>query len=222
MPTPDPPTIRVLLADDHQIVRAGFRQFLEVAGDIQVIAEAGDGQEALRLIQSHRPDVAVVDIQMPHLTGIELTRQVRAQNLPVGMLVLTAYEEEPYVRAVLQAGANGYVLKTSDPQQIIDAVRSVYAGKQVIDALIARRMAERAETAVNPADNLTERELEILALVGRGLTNKAIGAQLGISDRTVQNHLAHIFAKLEAESRTEAVMRGVSLGLLPARLVGDG
>ncbi len=213
------PPIRVLLADDHAVVREGIRQFLEHAGDIEVIAEAGNGTEAEALIEEQRPDVAVLDIQMPGASGIEVTRWVRAHLPGVGVLVLTAYDDDPYVTAVLQAGANGYVLKTATPAQIIEAVREVYAGKSALDpAIMAKLMAQlsgRAEPALEP---LSEREVEVLKLAGKGYTNKAIGVQLGISDRTVQGHLARIFDKLQAASRTEAVMRAVSLGLLPPDL----
>jgi DNA-binding NarL/FixJ family response regulator len=163
--------------------------------------------------------VAVLDVQMPQASGIEVTRRVRQQGLAVGLLVLTAYDDDPYVQAVLRAGANGYVLKTSSPEEIVQAVQDVFEGKLALDAALTQRFVSKM--LGQPADSLealTERELEILTLVGRGLTNKAIGNQLGISDRTVQNHLAHIFGKLQAASRTEAVMRGVSLGLLPPTL----
>ncbi len=213
MEAPTPP-IRVLLADDHAVVRAGIRQFLEHAGDIQVVAEADDGESAKALIQQHAPDVAVLDIQMPKASGIEVTRWVRVNMRSVGVLVLTAYDDDPYVMAVLQAGANGYVLKTAAPGEIIRAVRDVHAGKSALDASIARKLI--AQIAGKPdkqaVEALTERELEVLKLTARGYTNKAIGVQLGISDRTVQGHLAHIFNKLQAASRTEAVMRAVSLG----------
>lgn len=211
---PSSPAIRVLLADDHAVVRAGIRQFLEMSGDIQVVAEANEGREACRLIEQHLPDVVVLDVQMPNMTGIEVTRWMREQGLGMGILILTAYEEEPYVQAVLRAGANGYVLKTADPLEIAQSVRDVFAGKMVLDAALAVRLLRKPDPATSLAEPLTERELEILALAARGLTNKAIGAQLSISDRTVQNHLAHIFAKLNAASRTEAVMRGVALGLV--------
>lgn len=216
----EPPRIRVLLADDHAVVRAGIRQFLEHDGSIQVIAESGDGRDACRQIEHLRPDVAVLDIQMPGMTGIEVTRWVRAQKLPVGVLVLTAYDDEPYVQAVLRAGANGYVLKTAAPAEIIQAVQDVDQGKNVLDAALAARLYSRlaGQEAPTPGEELTDRELEVLTLVGKGFTNKAIGVQLTISDRTVQNHLAHIFGKLQAASRTEAVMRAVSLGLLPPDL----
>ena len=213
-------SIRVLLADDHAVVRAGIRQFLEQTEDIQVVAEADDGAAAKTLITSHLPDVAVLDIQMPNATGIEVTRWVRANHREVGILILTAYDDEPYVMAVLQAGANGYVLKTAAPREIISAVRNVHAGNSALDASILNKMMAHISTVKEtlPAEQLTHREMEVLTLVGKGYTNKAIGVQLGISDRTVQGHLAHIFNKLQAASRTEAVMRAVSLGWLPPDL----
>ncbi len=218
-------SIRVLLADDHAVVRAGIRQFMERAGDIQVVAEAEDGEAAQTLIAQHCPDVAVLDIQMPKASGIEVTRWVRAHQPGVGVLILTAYDDDPYVMAVLQAGANGYVLKTAAPAEIIQAVRDVHAGKSALDAAIAQKLmaqvAGRGE--FSPIEPLTEREMEVLRLAAHGYTNKAIGVQLGISDRTVQGHLARVFDKLQATSRTEAVMRAVSLGWLPPDLgeLGD-
>jgi len=209
--------IRVLLADDHAVVRAGIRQFLEQAPDIQVIAEAGDGQMACDLIQEHRPDVAVLDIQMPKASGIEVTRWVRTNYREVGVLVLTAYDDDPYVVAVLEAGANGYVLKTAAPSDIVQAVRDVNEGRSALDPTIAHKlMAQIAGRGDGSPEyeSLTARELEVLALAGKGYTNKAIGVQLGISDRTVQGHLAKTYGKLQASSRTEAVMRAVSLELI--------
>jgi len=208
--------IRILLADDHHIVRAGVRQLLESASDIQVIAEAGDGEEAQALIQKHKPDVAVLDVEMPKATGIEVTRWVRANMPEVGVLILTAYDDDPYVMAVLQAGANGYVLKTAQTDDLIQAVRDVNEGKSALDPSITRKLMSNLfkGTEKKIVEPLTDRELDVLRLTAKGFTNKAIGVQLSISDRTVQGHLAHIFAKLQANSRTEAVMRGVSLGLI--------
>ena len=212
--------IRVLLADDHAVVRAGIRQFLESADDIQVVAEAGDGETAKQLIQEHRPDVAVLDIQMPEASGVQVTRWIRSHYRQVGVLILTAYDDDPYVLAVLQAGANGYVLKTASPADIIQAVRDVHVGKSALDPAIVEKVMAQVigQSTTQPIEELTGRELEVLTLVGRGYTNKAIGVQLNISDRTVQGHLAHIFNKLQASSRTEAVMRAVSLGWLPSNL----
>lgn len=218
--------IRVLLADDHAVVRAGIRQFLEHSGDIEVVAEASDGAEAQTLIAQHQPDVAVLDIQMPKASGIDVTRWVRSRYREVGVLVLTAYEDDPYVLAVLQAGANGYVLKTASPAEIIQAVHDVHDGKSALDPSITQKVMEhmfgQKSAAAQVIEPLTDRELEVLTLAGKGYTNKAIGAQLGISDRTVQGHLARIFSKLQAESRTEAVMRAVSMGWLPPDLGTPG
>lgn len=209
--------IRVLLADDHAVVRAGIRQFMDQASDIRVIAEAEDGEMACSLIERYKPDVAVLDIQMPKATGIEVTRWVRANHREVGVLVLTAYDDDPYVMAVLQAGANGYVLKTATPTDIVQAVRDVNEGKSALDPSVAHKLMSQiaAKGSAQPEyESLTERELEVLALAGKGYTNKAIGVQLGISDRTVQGHLAKTYSKLQASSRTEAVMRAVSLNII--------
>src|SRR5512141_3242746 len=143
MPKPSNKTktkIRVLLADDHHIVRAGIRQLLESASDLQVIAEAGDGEQAQAMIEQLRPDVAVLDIQMPKASGIEVPRWVRAHLPEVGVLILTAYDDDPYVMAVLQAGANGYVLKTATMEDLIQAVRDVHAGKSALDTSITKKL----------------------------------------------------------------------------------
>lgn len=215
-------TIQVILADDHAVVRAGIRQFLDHASDIHVVAEADDGEMAQNLIARNKPDVAVLDIQMPQASGIEVTRWIRANHPEVGVLVLTAYDDDPYVMAVLQAGANGYVLKTASPADIVQAVRDVNEGKSALDPVIAQKLM-RHISGKRPSkgieyEALTDRELEVLTLAGKGFTNKAIGMQLGISDRTVQGHLAKTYSKLQAGSRTEAVMRAVSLGLIETEL----
>jgi DNA-binding NarL/FixJ family response regulator len=156
------------------------------------------------------------------MSGIEVTRWIRARRLAVGVLVLTAYDDEPYIQAVLKAGANGYVLKSAEPGEIIQGVVDVFNGKSVLDPLLTQKLFTSLARKSDPTlvEPLTERELQVLALAARGFTNKAIAVQLAISDRTVQNHLANIFGKLQAESRTEAVMRAVSLGLIPANLAG--
>ncbi len=212
-----------MLADDHGVVRAGIRQILETAPDIRIVAEAGDGQQAIEAVGATRPDVAVLDVKMPKTTGIEATRWIR-QNAPAtAVLVLSAFDDDPYVLAALQAGAAGYVLKSADAGEIVRAVRDVHAGRSAVDPDLAGRMLRglsAGEGAVRP-ERLTERELEVLVLVAKGRTNKAIGSELRISARTVQGHLAKIFDKLQAESRTEAVMRAVNLGWLPEALGGE-
>lgn len=208
--------IRLILADDHNIVRAGVRQLLESADDLQVVAEAQDGEQAQTLIEKLKPDVAVLDIQMPKASGIEVTRWVRSHIPEVGVLILTAYDDDPYVMAVLQAGANGYVLKTGQADELIQAVRDVHEGKSALDPSITHKLMTNIFKGPEKklVDPLTDRELDVLRLAAKGFTNKAIGVQLSISDRTVQGHLAHIFVKLQSSSRTEAVMRAVSLGLI--------
>jgi DNA-binding NarL/FixJ family response regulator len=209
--------IRVILADDHAVVRQGIRQFLETSARIAVVAEAADGLAAIRLIREHKPDVAVLDIQMPGQSGIEVTRAIRAERLPIGVLIVTAFDDPPYVKAVLQAGANGYVLKTAEAHEIVEAVEAVHEGQSVLDQGVARKLMEQLTTPQAGAhvEPLTERELEVLRLAAKGYTNKAIGAELSISDRTVQGHLAKIYDKLGVASRTEAVMRGVAFGWIP-------
>lgn len=205
--------IKVLLADDHAVVRAGIRQFLETAADLNVIGEAGDGEAAIDLIAQNPPDVAVLDIQMPKSNGLEVTRWVKAHHPHVGILILSAYDDEPYAMALLQAGANGYVLKTASPSEIIQAVRDVHAGRSAVDAVIAQKIvAHMSAKTPAPPETITAREMEVIQLVAKGFTNKAIALQLSISDRTVQGHLAHIFDKLQADSRTEAVMKAISYG----------
>lgn len=211
--------ITVILADDHALVRSGIRDFLQQDESLQIIAEAGNGDQALALAQSLRPDVLVLDIQMPGKTGIEVAKAVREIGLNMGILILTAYDDEPYILGALQAGANGYVLKTAEPDELVAAVHAVFEGKSVLHPDLMQKMIQHFVTRVaapeNPiADALTTREIEVLRMVARGFTNKAIATQLGISDRTVQGHLANVFGKLHAQSRTDAVMIGLRLGLV--------
>ena len=210
-------TIRVLLADDHVVVRQGIRAFLEEAGDITVVAEASDGVEAVHLVEEHHPDVAVLDIRMPEMTGVEATRQIKARFPDVRVLILTAYDDDPYVFALLQAGASGYVLKTADADELVRAVRAVYRGESALSPEITRKVVQQLAAGGPPGtagqvEPLTEREIEVLRLAARGLTNKAIGYELGISDRTVQGHLANVYGKLGVSSRTEAVTEALRRG----------
>ncbi len=209
--------IRVLLADDHAMVRRGIRQFLEEAGDIKVVAEAGDGAEAVRLVEASRPDVVVLDIRMPETTGVDATRQIKERFPKVRVLILTAYDDDPYVFALLQAGADGYILKTADSDELIRAVRTVYRGESALSPKIATKvvrqaMSGRPEGAIKQVETLTDRELDVLRLAAQGLTNRQIGRELDISHRTVQGHLASIYGKLNANSRTEAVTEALRRG----------
>lgn len=209
--------IRVVLADDHAVVRKGIKQFLEEAGDITVVAEASDGAEALRLVEAHQPDVAVVDIRMPEVTGVEATRRIKERFPQVRVLVLTAYDDDPYVFALLQAGADGYVLKTASGDELVRAVRIVHQGGTALSPEIAAKVVRQAtshrpEGAADQVETLTTRELDVLRLAARGLTNRAIGHELGISHRTVQGHLQSTYGKLDANSRTEAVTEALRRG----------
>ncbi|TET52087.1 MAG: response regulator transcription factor [Anaerolineales bacterium] len=209
--------IRVLLADDHAVVRKGFREFLEEADDIKVIAEADDGAQALQLIEKHHPDVAVLDIRMPQVTGVEATRRIKEQFPETRVLILTSYDDDPYVFALLQAGADGYLLKTASGDELVQAIRTVQSGESALSPEIATKVVRQATTgrpatAAEQVENLTERELDVLRLAARGLTNRAIGGELGISHRTVQGHLQSVYGKLDAASRTEAVTEALRRG----------
>jgi DNA-binding NarL/FixJ family response regulator len=209
--------IRVVLADDHAVVRKGIREFLEEEGDISVVAEAANGAQAVALVAEHRPDVAVLDIQMPGVTGIEATRRIKAEHPDVRVLILTAYDDDPYIFALLQAGASGYILKTADSADLVHAVRAVYRGESALDPTVTQKVVRQLATghplgAQSTVETLTDREVEVLRLAAKGLTNKAIGQGLGISDRTVQGHLANIYGKLNVSSRTEAVTEALKQG----------
>ena len=209
--------IRVILADDHAVVRKGIREFLEEAGDVEVVAEADDGAQALRLIEAHRPDVAVLDIRMPGVTGVEAARQVKDRFPQVRVLILTAYDDDPYVFALLQAGADGYVLKTASGDELVRAVRTVHRGGSALSPEIATKVVRQAvsgrpKAAADQIEALTDRELDVLRLTARGLTNRAIGHELGISHRTVQGHLQSVYGKLDVNSRTEAVTEALRRG----------
>jgi two-component system, NarL family, response regulator LiaR len=210
--------IRVVLADDHAVVRKGIRDFLQEDGEIEVVAEASDGAKVKELIAALLPDVAVLDVRMPFATGIEVTRWLREQKLPVRVLILSAYDDDPFVIAAMQAGANGYVLKNAEAEEITAAVHSIYRGQSVIAPDIAQKVITHMMGAQFAAEvsgeALSEREREILQLAASGLTNKGIGSKLSISDRTVQGHLASIYAKLEVNSRTEAVTKALHLGVI--------
>jgi DNA-binding NarL/FixJ family response regulator len=215
----DPKALRVLLADDHAVVRKGIREFLEEDGRVVVVAEASSGAEAVRLAAEYLPEVAILDVQMPDGTGIEATRRIKAAFPEIRVLILTAYDDDPYVFALLQAGADGYILKNSDPDELVRAVRQVAEGGTVLAPDIAAKVVEqmtygRPASAAEQVETLTDRELDVLRLAARGMTNKAIAADLGVSDRTVQGHLASIYGKLAVASRTEAVTRALKLGWL--------
>ncbi|MHB0876078.1 MAG: response regulator [Anaerolineae bacterium] len=205
--------ISVLLADDHPAVRAGVRQFIERDPGITVLSEVDDGAAAIAAIHLLQPDVAVVDLRMPRLSGLELITQIRGEGLPTACIVLTAYDGDPYVFAALRAGAKGYLLKTAGPEELAHAIRMVHAGHFALTPEVTGRVMDRLGTPAAPEiERLSERELEVLKLAGRGLTNRAIGTQLGISDRTIHSHLVNVFGKLGVSTRTEAVLKAMRMG----------
>jgi NarL family two-component system response regulator LiaR len=216
--------IKVMLVEDHVLVREGTRELLDRETDLQVVAEAGDGEEAVRLAAEHRPDVVIMDIAMPRLNGLEATKQIKVAHPATAVLVLTAYDDDQYVFAFLEAGAAGYVLKDVSTNELIKAIRTVHAGESVLHPAIARKVANyfarRAakqppgESEISAFDRLTRREIEVLKLAAQGMTNREIAGELTISVRTVQGHLSNIFSKLGVGSRTEAVLYAVREGRL--------
>lgn len=202
---------RVLLADDHKIVRQGTKLYLESMG-IEVIGEATNGTEAVTLCKRLKPDVVIMDIHMPELTGIEATRRIRHDNEDVHVLVLTAYDNPAYIHALLEAGADGFVLKTAELSELLKALEEVANGKSAFSAETLKRAAQHDKQAPL-MEQLTEREIDVLKQAAKGLTNKQIGQALFISDRTVQGHLQNIYQKLNVGTRTEAVSFALSSAL---------
>jgi DNA-binding NarL/FixJ family response regulator len=212
------PTIRVVLADDHALVREGTAELLERAGGIDVVGQAADGVEALALVSAMRPDVLLLDLAMPGLDGLEVTRRALAISPATRVVALTAHEEQPYVLAMLQAGASGYLSKSSRGRAVVQAVRAVAAGETVFSPAIGRGVTRSALGEGGPDVPLTPRERDVLFAAARGLGNKQIAVELGMSARTVQTHLTSVFAKLGVSSRTEAVLLAVKRGWVRADL----
>ncbi len=217
MPDRPPPhlPIRVLLADDHPVVRFGLRQALQGLPDIAVVAETERGDAVGALIERHEPHVVVLNIRMAGLNGIEVAQRVRALDTDIKILILTSRDDDETIKGALRAGADGYLLKTSSLEQIMQAIRDVAAGHPAFSPEIAPKWTSFSARSSSP-NLLSARELEVLNLAGKGYTNKAIALQLKISNRTVQTHLTRVYHKLDVASRTEAVMRAIAFGWIAA------
>jgi two-component system, NarL family, response regulator LiaR len=203
--------IRVLIADDHAVVRQGLRTFLEVQDDIEVVGEASDGREALAMIEALAPDVVVMDLLMPRLSGIEATRQIRELRPATKVIVLTSFLDDEKVFAAVRAGAAGYLLKDVRPQELGEAIRTVSRGEALLHpAAAAKLMQEFAqENRPSPRQGLTERELEVLRLIARGRSNKEIALDLGVAEKTAKTHVSNILQKLNLADRTQAALYAV-------------
>lgn len=211
--------IRVLLADDQAMVRAGLRLILESQPDIEVVGEAADGEEALHAVRKSQPDVVLMDIRMPRMDGIAATRSLIEEHPVVRVLVVTTFDADHYVFEALRAGASGFILKDSSPEQLVAAVRLIAAGDALLAPARTRRLIE-AQVRPQPTigtqavGSLTDREREVLVLMSRGLDNNQIGEELHVSEATVRTHVGHILSKLDARSRAQAVVVAYESGLV--------
>ncbi|TFD85468.1 response regulator transcription factor [Cryobacterium lactosi] len=206
--------IRVLVADDHPIVRGGIVGLLGAAADIEVVGEAADGVAAVRLAEELRPDLVLMDLRMPHLDGAAATAQILAHNPATRVLILTTYESDDQILGAIAAGASGYLLKAAPQAEIIEGVRSVYGGQTVLAPVIAAKLVQRVRADATPAPRLSARELQVLRLVAAGESNPQIARSLFIGEATVKTHLLHVFDKLGVSDRTRAVTLAMELRLL--------
>ena len=211
-------SVSVILAEDHVITRQGIRRLLEDERDLTVIGEAGDGEEAVQMATEMQPDVVIMDIAMPKINGIEATRQIKLIHPTTAVLILSAYDDDEYVLGLLKAGAAGYLLKHASGDELISAIRAVHKGEPVLDPTIARkvinyfRFPDKLPGPERPSERLSKREIDVLKLAAKGLSNKDIASELHLSKRTVEGHLRTIFNKLGVGSRTEAVLHGLNKG----------
>ncbi|OXS55309.1 DNA-binding response regulator [Cohnella sp. CIP 111063] len=208
---------RVLLADDHAIVRQGLKYFLNLQPDLEVVGEAANGREAIALARELNPDVVLMDLIMPVMNGIEATEQIRGEHPGMTVLVLTTFSEKDYVVSAIRAGANGYLLKDTDPERIAEAIRQAAQGVPQLDPNAAVQLMSHVAAPASPSaampDKLTEREAEVLGLIAQGQSNKEIAAACGISEKTVKTHVSNILSKLGLADRTQAALFAVKNGL---------
>lgn len=210
-------TIRVLIVDDHKVVRQGIRSLLELERDLKVVAEAGSGTEALKLVDTLRPDVVLLDLKMTDISGVEVCRRVTAKYPKISILILTAISNDQEILECINAGAKGYVLKDVDVVELVRHIRIIHRGEAVLDPKVTRIVMQhmrRASDATEPPQILTEQELSIVQLIAEGLTNKEIGRELFLSPNTVKFHISNIMRKLDVKRRTEVVHKASSNDLI--------
>ena len=215
--TSNQPTVRVLIADDQTLFRVGLARLLEEDPRVDIVGQAGDGAEAVKLAGTLKPDVVLMDLKMPHLDGIEATRQIAASQSGVKVLLLTTFEADNHVIQALKAGASGYILKDSRPDSIVSSLLAVMAGERVMASAVANRVLEMLTGTTTPKefyDGLTGREIEILKLLAGGMANKQIAYKLRISEKTVRNHVSNMYEKLNIYDRSQAVLYAVRKGLV--------
>lgn len=217
--------IRILLADDHHVLRQGMAQVLEAQADMTVVAQAGTGQEAVEAVRNFRPDIALLDINMPIMDGVQAARHIGDESPDTGIIILTMYRRDEYVFEAIKAGASGYLLKEVELDELLAAIRAVARGEAVIDPAIAGRLLSeirqprRRKAQAKP--NLAERDIEILGLVAQGFTNQVIADRLFISEKTVRNRLSRVFRRLHLENRTQAALYAVREGLVKPEQTED-
>jgi NarL family two-component system response regulator LiaR len=205
--------IGILIADDHPVVRQGLRTFLETQDGLEVVGEASDGAEAAELAQQLLPDVVLMDLVMPGLDGVEATRRIREISPSTKVIVLTSFDEDEKVFPSVKAGAAGYLLKDVRPQELAEAIRRVHAGEALLAPSVAAKLMQEVKGERHPVSGLTERELEVLRLIARGLPNKLIAQELIVAEKTVKTHVSNILAKLHLTDRTQAALYAVREGL---------
>lgn len=213
--------IRVVIVDDHALVREGTRQILEMAPDLDVVAVAGSAEEAIEILSERPTDVALVDINLPGLSGLDLAREAAQRWPSVHVLILSAFDEHAYVTEALELGVSGYLLKTTSGRELIDAVRAVSDGIFVLDRAVSQRLIRRRRRGTEALAALTRRETDVLELLARGRSNKQIAAALGLGLRTVESHVSNLLGKLGVNSRTEAVTYALNHRLVSPRSYDD-
>jgi DNA-binding NarL/FixJ family response regulator len=212
----------IVVAEDHALVREGTRQILAGENDLSVVGEASRGDEAVQIVVQLRPDVVLMDMRMPGINGIDATRQILAQAPDTKVVIVSAHEDEDYVREAIAAGALGYILKTAPARELVEGVRAVAAGAVVLSPSLSRRLAQARTDQERASDRLSARELAVLRQIALGHANKEIARDLGINLRTVEGHLHNIFEKLRVSSRTEAVVYAANHGIVSIESAESG